>query len=149
MLPSGHLVFGQDPGFVRAMVLDPQTLRPSGPTVTLGESVERGAGAGGIAFAASSSGLLVFAGTGTDHELVWVTRQGAVTPLPTDKSAYRNPRLSPDEKSIVVSANDATRTPQAWLIDVGPPRGVRGSVACARPPACRIHAGRCLPSMAT
>ncbi len=127
MLPSGHLVFGQDPGFVRAMLLDPQTLRPSGPTVTLGESVERGAGAGGIAFAASSSGLLVFAGTGTDHELVWVTRQGAVTPLPTDKGAYRNPRLSPDGKTIVVSANDATRTPQAWLIDVA--RGARTRLA--------------------
>jgi eukaryotic-like serine/threonine-protein kinase len=123
MLPSGHIVFGQDPGFVRALPVDPMTLTPRGQVTTLGESVERGAGAGGVAFAVASSGLLVFAGTGTDHELVWVTRQGAVTPLPTDKAAYRHPSLSPDARTIAVSANDATRTPHMWLIDVA--RGAR------------------------
>jgi serine/threonine-protein kinase len=50
---------------------------------------------------------------------VWVTRQGVVTPLDLDRAAYREPRLSPDGRTIVVSANDETRTQRLWTIDVG------------------------------
>jgi Tol biopolymer transport system component len=127
LLPSGHLVFGTDPGVVRALPMDLQTLEPRGAAVTLGDPVERGANAGGVAFAVSRTGLLAFAGTGNQHELVWVTRQGVITPIQTGRDALRQPRLSPDERTIAVSINDETRTPFAWLIDVA--RGSRTQLA--------------------
>lgn len=127
LLPQGQLVFGQDPGFVRALPIDPQTLVPRGTSRTLGEMVERGGGAGGIAFAVSRSGLLVFAPTGNDHQLVWATRQGVITPLNVNRAAYRGPRLSPDERTIAVSANTETRRPDIWVIDVD--RGTRTRIA--------------------
>jgi Tol biopolymer transport system component len=72
-----------------------------------------------MAFAVSRNGLFVFAETGSEHQLVWVTRQGVVTPLGVDPAAYRHPRLSPDGRTIAVSANDETRTQRVWIIDVG------------------------------
>ena len=47
-----------------------------------------------------------------------MTREGAVAPLHVDKAAYRQPRLSPGGGIIAVSANDETRRPDLWLIDV-------------------------------
>jgi Tol biopolymer transport system component len=123
VLPQGYLVFGQDPRFVRALPIDLESLAPRGPARTLGDSAERGPNAGGIAFAASRSGILVFAETGDDHQLVWVSRDGNVSPLSVELGAYRQPRLSPDRRIIAVSANDDTRTPNLWLIDVE--RGTR------------------------
>ena len=118
LLTQGYLVFGQDPGFVRVLPMDPRTFAATGTVKAVANPVERAAGAGGIAFAASPSGVLVFAETGNDHELVWVTREGAVAPLHVDKAAYRQPRLSPGGGIIAVSANDETRRPDLWLIDV-------------------------------
>jgi hypothetical protein len=46
VLPSGFLVFGQDPGFVRALPIDPRTLVPRGAMQPLASSVERGPGGG-------------------------------------------------------------------------------------------------------
>jgi Tol biopolymer transport system component len=112
------LLYGQDPGIVRALPVDSRSLAIRGTTITLASSVERGNNSGGVAFAVSRNGLLVFAETGTAHQLVWVTRQGVVTPLDLEKAAYREPRLSPDDKTIVVSANDETRTQRLWTIDV-------------------------------
>lgn len=127
VLSNGIMVFGQDPGFVRALPIDPQSLSPNGSVTTIGESVERGANAGGVAFTVARNGLLVFAGTGNDHQLVWVNRQGVVTPLDVERGAYREPQLSPDEKTIALSANDETRTPNLWLIDVE--RGAKTRIA--------------------
>ena len=118
LLPQGYLVFGQDPGYVRALEMDARTFAATGAVQTVGEPVERGANAGGVAFAASRSGVLVFVETGNDHQLVWVTREGGVSPLDVDKAAYRQPALSPDGTMIAVSANDETRRPDMWLIDV-------------------------------
>jgi Tol biopolymer transport system component len=123
ILPQGYLVFGQDPEFVRALPIDPESLAPRGTARTLGESVERAANSGGIAFAASLSGLLVLAETGDDHQLVWVGRSGNESPLSVEPAAYRHPRLSPDGRFIAVSANDETRRPHLWLVDAQ--RGTR------------------------
>jgi serine/threonine protein kinase len=118
LLPQGQLLFGQDPGYVRALPIDPETLTPRGTARTLADPVERGAGSGGIAFAAAASGLLVYAPTGNDHELVWAGREGSISPIGVDRAAYRGPRLSPDGQTIVVGANDETRRPDLWVIDV-------------------------------
>ena len=126
VLPQGQLIYGQDPGFVRALPIDSETLAPRGTARTLGEPVERGAASGGIAFAAARTGLLVFAPTGDDHQLVWATRRGDITPLNVERAAYREPRLSPDGSTIVVGANNETRRPDLFVIDVE--RGTRSMI---------------------
>ena len=126
LLPQGQLLFGQDPGYVRALPIDPATLMPLGTARTLADPVERGAGGGGIAFAAAANGLLVYAPTGNDHELVWASREGSISPIGVDRAAYRGPRLSPDGRTIVVGANDETRRPDLFVIDVE--RGTRSRI---------------------
>ncbi len=127
LLPQGYLVFGQDPGYVRAIAMNPQTFVATGSAVTLAEPVERGANSGGVAFAATASGVVLFAETGNEHQLVWVTREGGVSPLDVEKAAYRQPALSPDGEVVAVSANDETRRSHVWLIDIA--RGNRRRVA--------------------
>jgi Tol biopolymer transport system component len=123
VLPQGYLLFGQDPRFVRALPIDTGSLVPRGAARTLANSVERGANAGGVAFAASRSGLLVFAETGDDHQLVWVSRSGTTSPLSAEPAAYRQPRLSPDGRFVAITANDETRRPHLWLVETR--RGTR------------------------
>jgi len=127
VLSSEYLVYGQDPGVVRALPVDPTTLVARGASILVGDSAERGPNQGGVAFAASPGGLLAFVPTGHAHELVWVTRQGIATPVGAERDAYRHPTLSPDAKTIAVSANDETRRSHVWLVDVS--RGSRSRIA--------------------
>lgn len=75
VLPSGQLVYGQDPGSVRALPIDPSSLDVLGPSALLADAVERGPGQGGIAFAVNSAGLRRY---GRPHER---TRVGLHDPL--------------------------------------------------------------------
>ena len=60
---------------------------------------------------------MVYASTGEQHQLVWVDRQGTVTPISDDRAAFRNPRLSPDDTRIAVGINDDTRRSDIWIYD--------------------------------
>ena len=81
------------------------------------DSVERAMASGGVYFAVSRTGMLVYAPTGDRHQLVWVDRNGAETPVTSDRGAFRNPRLSPDGKRIAVAINDETRRSDIWIYD--------------------------------
>jgi eukaryotic-like serine/threonine-protein kinase len=114
---SGYLIYGQSPGIVRALPFDLASLEPRGSPVSLVDSVEQARNGGGVYFAVSQSGLLVYASTGDRHQLVWVDRNGTVTPISTDREAFRIPRLSPDGKRIAVAINDETRRSDIWIYD--------------------------------
>jgi Tol biopolymer transport system component len=126
IVSSGFLVYGQSPGIVMALPIDLKTLVPTGAPVPVADPVERGANSGAVYFAASRSGLLVYAPTGRQHRLVWVSRAGVETPLGAEAGDFRNPVLSPDDSSLVVGMNDETRRPQIWLYDAA--RGTRASL---------------------
>jgi Tol biopolymer transport system component len=113
----GFIVFGQSPGSVRSLPMNADSLAPAGAPVPFADSVERGAGNGGMYFAASRSGVVVFAQTGERHQLVWVDRRGRETPLSDDRRAFRAPRISPDGSTVVVAANDDRRLSDLWLYD--------------------------------
>jgi eukaryotic-like serine/threonine-protein kinase len=114
---SGYLVYGQSPGIVRAIPFDVTSLTTTGSPVPLVDSIERGRNGGAVYFAVSRTGLLVYASTGERHQLVWVDRSGTATPVSADRAAFRNPRVSPDGRRIVVAANDQTRRSDIWIYD--------------------------------
>ncbi|MGH9383562.1 MAG: hypothetical protein ACRD2N_04655, partial [Vicinamibacterales bacterium] len=117
LLPAGFIVYGQSPGSVRALPVDTASLNPIGPPIPLVDSVERVRNSGGMFFAISTGGLFVYAATGEGHQLVWVDRAGAVTPISADRAAFRGPRVSPNGRVIAVAVNDETRRSDIWLYD--------------------------------
>ena len=126
----GFLVFGQSPGSVRSLPVNADSLAPAGAPVPFADSVERGGANGGMYFAASRSGVVVFAQTGERHQLVWVDRSGRETPLSDDRRAFREPRISPDGSTVVVAVNDETRRSDLWLYDAA--RGTRSRLTTAQ-----------------
>jgi serine/threonine protein kinase len=123
VVPTGYLLYGQSPGIVQAVRFDLTTRNISEAPVSLVGSVERAMNGGGVYFAVSQTGLLVYASTGRQHQLVWVDRKGNVTPVTEDKGPFRDPRISPDGKSIAVAMSDDTRRSDIWIIDAE--RGAR------------------------
>jgi serine/threonine-protein kinase len=71
-----------------------------------------------VYYAVSDTGVLAYAPTGVRHRLVWVDRAGAVTPITTDREAFRIPRLSPDGTRVAIAINDATRRSDIWVYDI-------------------------------
>ena len=120
---SGYLLYGQSPGTVLAAPFDLSSFSVTGPPVSLVSSIERALSGGGVYFAVSQTGLIVYAATGNQHQLVWVDPKGNATPVLPDRAPYRLPRLSPDGKLIAVAISDDTRRSDIWLVD--PDRGTR------------------------
>jgi serine/threonine protein kinase len=112
---SGFLVYGQSPGVVRALPFDLESLSLKGPPISMIDNVERAQDAGAIYFAFADTGLLLYAPTGQRHQMVWVDRNGAETPISSDRAAFRVPRLSPDGKLIAVAVSDETRRSDIWI----------------------------------
>ncbi len=101
---TGHLLFARD-GAVMAAAFDSRTMTLQGTAVTVMpagilEAVE----SGGLAFNVSSTGTLLSRPAGfTDTRVVSVGRDGAavgLSLLPSDR--YRNPRISPDGRRLLV-----------------------------------------------
>jgi serine/threonine-protein kinase len=111
----GYLVYGQSPGILRVAPFDLATRTLTGSAVSMVDSIERGRAGGGVYFAVSKAGLLIYAATGERHQLVWVDRTGTSTPISSDRLAFRHPRLSPDGNRIVVAINDETRRSDIWI----------------------------------
>jgi len=118
LVPSGYLVYGQSPGMVRAMPFDLESLSLKGPPISMIDNVERAQDGGAIYFSLSDTGLLLYAPTGQRHQMVWVDRNGVETPISSSRAPFRNPRLSPNGKSIAVAVSDETRRSDIWIYDV-------------------------------
>ena len=114
---SGYLAYGQSPGVIRVMPFDLDSLSPKGPPVSMIDTIERSSGGGAIYFALSDTGLLLYAPTGEHHQIVWVDRNGAETPVSSDRAAFRIPRLSPNGKLVAVAISDETRRSDIWIYD--------------------------------
>ena len=130
ILPGGYLIYGQSPGIVRAAPFDLKSKTLSGSPVSMVDSVERARNDGGVYFAVSRTGMLVYAPTGDRHRLVWVDRNGAETPVTSDREAFRDPRISPDGKRVAVAINDETRRSDIWIYDTE--RGTKNRLTTTR-----------------
>ena len=116
-LSGRFLVYGQGADVVRALPIDPATMTPVGSVLSLVSGLERARNGGGLYFAVSRNGTMIYASTGDQHSLVWVDRNGVETPLTAERQAYRLPRISPDGARVVVAINDDTRRSNLWMYD--------------------------------
>ena len=129
-LPGGYLIYGQSRGMLRAIAFDWKSLAVAGSAVPILDSLEQAANGGGIYFAVSATGSLVYATSGDRDQLVWVDRNGAATPIGSDREAFRAPRISPNGKQIAVAVNDETRRSDIWIYDAE--RGSKHRLTTAR-----------------
>ena len=110
-----HLVYTQSGG-LWAVAFDLETLEStSSPTIVLEDiySSDR------IDYVAISQvGTLVYAAgetkVGGGLTLAWVDREGRVTPVAAEPTAYNAPRLSPDGSQLAVSISDLGEE-EAWI----------------------------------
>jgi serine/threonine-protein kinase len=104
-----------------AAPFDLARLEITGASVPLVEAVAMDGTAG--QFTLSQSGTLLYeSGAGTDAELLWVSRSGAVAPVdPAWREAFTSPALSPDGTRLAVSIQGATSM-NVWVkqLDRGP-----------------------------
>jgi Tol biopolymer transport system component len=108
---SGHLVFGRDDALLAAP-FDVNRLAVTGPFRRMVENVALDSVGAPIA-ALSTAGALVYATRNqAASQLVWVSRQGSEQPLTDTPRRYLSPRLSPDGRSVLVTADS-----DLWIQD--------------------------------
>src|SRR5439155_26091417 len=115
---SGHLVFVRD-GTLFAQALDDRALQTSGDPVRIGDHVGYWTAAMGYAaVTVSAAGVLAHGpSVGLTTSLRWHDRSGASVGPPTAPAQYSSPRLSPDQKSVVVAMTDAATAKLAcWVL---------------------------------
>ena len=116
--PSGHLVYVQA-GRLLAVPFDPVRLEVTGDatTVVTGVSSEVGRGRGHVAV--SRAGSLAFAPgdvNGSERDLLWVARDGAVTPATKLRQGFSDMSLSADGARAlfqIVGSDD-----DIWMLDL-------------------------------
>lgn len=102
---SGYLLFQQE-NTLMAQPFDPVGLRFTGAKSPVAERV------GDEAFSASQNGVLAYGPgeAGQAQELVWMDRSGKRVGLAGPADVYRNFRLAPDEKSVVIERGPVTKS---------------------------------------
>jgi Tol biopolymer transport system component len=115
---SGHLLFVRDSALF-AVRFDPATLRTEGSPVPVLDDVaaRRSDAVAGVAI--SDNGTLVVVRRSqwfVDTRVVWVDRQGNEQPALPAPGAYDQPRLSPDQTRILLTAGRGPRN--LWIYDL-------------------------------
>ena len=117
-LQTGHLVWGEGGG-IRAAPFDRARLELAGPHVLLLHGVYEPPNDGGLFFAVSPTGALVYVPGGVDHALVVVDRSGNATPLTDERRGYRFPRFSPDGRRVAVTIDPPDQGDSSiWVYNV-------------------------------
>jgi len=102
--PTGHLLYTDRDGGLYAAEFDPKSLTLRSGAVPVIEGVHP------MSFTLSPSGAALYTvggGGASLSELVWVTRDGAATPIDSAwRGRFEYPALSPDGNSLAVSLQD-------------------------------------------
>jgi Tol biopolymer transport system component len=110
---SGHLLFLRDAALLAAP-FDAVRLQVTGPAISVLKDVSLDQ-FGAPLVTISSAGSMAYLPSGqATKRLVWVSRQGVEQPITDVMRPYKNPRLSPDGRRIVVEAADG----DLWIQDV-------------------------------
>jgi serine/threonine-protein kinase len=115
-VPSGHLVWAQDDGRLRASRLDLDRLQLTGPTVTIADGLSGAAGGAFAQFDVSDAGDVVYV-PAQPRELVMVDRTGRAEPVVDQQRRFHSPRVSPNGRQIVMDIADETGR-DLWVADV-------------------------------
>jgi Tol biopolymer transport system component len=120
--PSGHLVFVRG-GSLFAAPFDLARQELTGPAISILDGVMIVSPFQSPQFALSSTGALGYVpGSAPRHTLVFVDREGKVSPLPFEPREWEEPRFSPDGNRIAATVR-ATNS-DIWILDL-----LRGSSA--------------------
>jgi len=113
---AGYLLFGQG-GALRAAPFDVGSLRVTGPSVMLRDSVALSDGH--PLYAVSDGGTLVYVPPiAGNRRLVWVDRAGHATNISDRTASYFRPRLSPDGRRVLVNLTTEQAGSDLWLFDL-------------------------------
>ena len=125
-LPTGHLVYALS-GVLFAVRFDPERLEILGEPTPVIEGVRRGGmtpgSPGTVHFSVSHSGSLAYlpgsatVSPGGDADLALFDRKGGVQPLNLPARTYRDPRVSPNGKSVAFATVDDTEA-VVWVYDL-------------------------------
>ncbi len=121
-VPSGHLVFVHK-GTLFAAPFDLKRLELTGLPTPVLESVAFDSDEGGAAYDCSQTGTLVYRREEPRRlsTLVWVDRQGTITPLVDTPRDYGSLALAPDGKRlavVVISIENKENPSDVWVYDI-------------------------------
>jgi serine/threonine protein kinase/Tol biopolymer transport system component len=118
--PSGHLLYEQS-GTLMAAPFDLKQLKVGEPRRPVIEGINRELSNGYAPFCFSQDGLLYYVRGGewlASRRFVWINRQGEeVETLPLPPQAYKNPRLSPNEKCLAYTKFEGGEE-NIWVYDL-------------------------------
>ena len=123
-LPSGHLVFARAQDLY-AVAFDVDRLGVVGSPFPVVTGVFTSTVIGDVHYSLSDSGTLAYVPAGEiaqGSNLVWVDRDGRITPIGIPPGTYRWPHLSPDGSKVAVATQDPGNA-QIWALDLD--RGTR------------------------
>src|SRR5206468_1578429 len=67
----------------------------------------------------SETGILVYGHGDETNRLVWMNREGKLSPIAAPPGSYRMPRLAPDgHKAVVSHVEPRSENADIWLIDL-------------------------------
>ena len=119
---SGYLLFLRDRALM-AQRFDPERLALQGEARPVAENVSLMTGAAKAIFSSSQAGVLVAqigAPVVLGAQLEWADRAGKMLGTLADRAAYDEVHVSPDGRSVAVSAIDEKAgTHDIWICDVG------------------------------
>jgi serine/threonine-protein kinase len=120
-VPSGHLVFVHK-GTLFAAPFDLERLELTGPPTPVLEDVAFDSDYGNAEYDFSQTGTLVYRREAPSSQLstlVWVDRQGAITPLLDTPREYGLLALAPDGKRLAVGIFEDKENPSdVWVYDI-------------------------------
>lgn len=109
---SGHIVFFREKALLAAP-FDANSIALTGPPTAVLQDVSLDQ-LGSPMVALSPAGVLAYVSGDATRRLVWVSRQGVEEPIIDTPRPYRNPRLAPDERRIIVEVAGG----DLWIQDV-------------------------------
>jgi len=129
-LQSGHIVYAHS-GVLFAVPFDAERLRVLGGPVPVLEGVSSAyaAATGTAQFSVSRTGSLVYipgpgTTTGTERELAFIDRKGAMELLKARPAPYEHPRVSPDGTRVAVDTDDG-KNANVWIYELSGTTSVR------------------------
>jgi len=118
-VPGGVFVFARD-RTLYAMKFDEKQGTASGLPVPVLDHVATHVGVGQAYADFSRDGTLIYrpySSAEEDRQLVWVDRNGAVTPASDRRGDFVDPRLSPDGRQLLVGTGE-NRATDLWLVNL-------------------------------
>ena len=118
-LPGGYLAYATEDGALFAVRFDLGTLEVSGAPVALLDGIMTGLGGRVRVAVASRSGTMAYlpGSASDDAVIVQVDRTRREQVILSKPAPYAMPRISPDERRIVMSMPDTKGYPQVWIHD--------------------------------